>query len=180
METNAPDRNPEVSAQPYLEGDGDAVPWATAVAELAEADTYWLATLHPAGRPHVVPVLAVWVDGVPHVAAAPASRKARNLARVPAVTLTTTGDRWDHVIEGTARPVAAGDLLRRIAGAYLARYGCPWRSAAGPSTARAHRPRVRARTRSTPSPRGVRSGSRGTGAASPPGGRSAESHPDGR
>lgn len=125
METNAPDRNPEVSAQPYLEGDGDAVPWATAVAELAEADTYWLATLHPAGRPHVVPVLAVWVDGVPHVAAAPASRKARNLARVPAVTLTTTGDRWDHVIEGTARPVAAGDLLRRIAGAYLARYGWP-------------------------------------------------------
>ena len=39
-------------------------PWATARAHLEETTaTYWLATVRPNGAPHVMPVLAVWVDG---------------------------------------------------------------------------------------------------------------------
>src|ERR671932_1075929 len=36
---------------------------AQACRRLAEATTYWLGTVRPDGRPHVVPVLSVWLDG---------------------------------------------------------------------------------------------------------------------
>lgn len=41
---------------------------------------YWLATVRRDGRPHVVPVLAVFVDGALHFVASPGSRKAHNFA----------------------------------------------------------------------------------------------------
>ena len=38
-------------------------PWATIRDRLAEGGHTWLATVRPDGRPHVVPVGALWVDG---------------------------------------------------------------------------------------------------------------------
>lgn len=63
--------------QPYLAE--DATQWAEARRRLADADSYWLATVRPDGLPHLVPVLAVWVDGALHLVASPTSRKAKNL-----------------------------------------------------------------------------------------------------
>ncbi len=40
-----------------------ALPWEVVRDVLKDTRLYWLATMHPAGRPHVRPVLAVWVDG---------------------------------------------------------------------------------------------------------------------
>ena len=37
------------------------LPWEQVRAVLADTRLYWLATVHPTGRPHVRPVLAVWV-----------------------------------------------------------------------------------------------------------------------
>ena len=61
-----------VEAQPTAEqlgGASAAVPltglaWAAARQRLVEAETYLLATVRPDARPHVVPVLAVWLDGI--------------------------------------------------------------------------------------------------------------------
>jgi hypothetical protein len=49
-----------VSAEPLV-SDGSVMAWAEALVPLAEARFYWLATVGPAGRPHIRPVLAVWV-----------------------------------------------------------------------------------------------------------------------
>jgi Pyridoxamine 5'-phosphate oxidase len=49
--------------QPYLAEDTTPTPWAEARERLADADSYWLATVRPDGPPHLVPLLAVWVDG---------------------------------------------------------------------------------------------------------------------
>jgi Pyridoxamine 5'-phosphate oxidase len=50
--------------QPFRTDDASATAWAEGRRRLAEGDTYWLATVRPDGRPHVMPVLAVWVDDV--------------------------------------------------------------------------------------------------------------------
>lgn len=65
--------------QPYVVEGSTATPWAEARERLVQADSWWLATVQPNGHPHVVPVLAVWADGVLHFAASANSRKARNL-----------------------------------------------------------------------------------------------------
>lgn len=106
-------------AEPYLGGAGPCAAWATATAELQRSATFWLATLHPAGRPHIVPVLAVVDEAVLHVAAGPQTQKARN----PATAVTTHGDSLDVVLEGTARRIADDARLRRVAQAYASEYG---------------------------------------------------------
>ena len=69
-------------AQPYLAAVVRSTSWAEARRRLAEADTYWLATVRSNGRPHLVPVLAVWLDDALHFfVASRTSRKAKNLAR---------------------------------------------------------------------------------------------------
>jgi hypothetical protein len=38
-------------------------PWKDAEQRLQEAGVYWLSPARPDGRPHVVPLIAVWLDG---------------------------------------------------------------------------------------------------------------------
>jgi len=53
------DREP-ATEQPFSADHGTPVPWPEARARLAEAQTYWLATVRLDGRPHVMPLLGVW------------------------------------------------------------------------------------------------------------------------
>jgi hypothetical protein len=101
------------------------VAWTGARTRLAEAETYWLATARPGGRPHLVPVLAVWVEGALHFAASPASRKGKNLARDARCAIATRSRGLDLVVEGEAARVTQAAGLRRVAGAYAAKYGWP-------------------------------------------------------
>ena len=58
-----PDREP-IAEQMLKSADATAMPWAEATRRLTEdrSSTFWLATARPDGRPHVVPVWAVWLD----------------------------------------------------------------------------------------------------------------------
>jgi hypothetical protein len=104
---------------------GQPAPWEEARRRLEEATFFWLATARPDGRPHLTPVLAVVVDGTPHFCAGGATRKARNLAAGGRCSLATAAERMHLVVEGTAAPVGDGARLRRVAGAYAAKYGWP-------------------------------------------------------
>ena len=107
-------------------GDPDAViPWPDAVARLSSARLFWLATIHPDGRPHVRPVFAVWTDGMLCTTTNPTARKGRNLAADPRCTGTTSTDDVDFVVEGTAAPVTDPGLVERVFEAYRAKYGWP-------------------------------------------------------
>jgi hypothetical protein len=90
---------------------------------LAEAQFYWLATVLPDGRPHVMPVLAVWIEGALHVSTSPASRKARNLALDPRCVVTVDGDDLHVVVEGAMERVRDEARLRRVADEYATKYG---------------------------------------------------------
>ncbi len=110
----------------------DAVPtdWSDALGRLENAELAWLSTVRPDGRPHVTPLLFVWLDATLYFCTGPAERKARNLSRNPHVVLTTGTNSFepglDLVIEGDAERVTDDALLRPVAAAYLAKYGSDW------------------------------------------------------
>jgi nitroimidazol reductase NimA-like FMN-containing flavoprotein (pyridoxamine 5'-phosphate oxidase superfamily) len=101
------------------------LPWAEAQRRLAEPTFYWLSTTTPDGRPHVRPVLAVWVDGSLHTTSSPAARKARNLANNDRCSFAVSADSVDVVLEGTATRVVDESHLQRVADAYREKYQWP-------------------------------------------------------
>ena len=92
--------------------------WDEVASRLEDAQFFWLATVRPDGRPHVIPVLAVWLDGTLYFAAGPSTRKARNLAGLPECVVTADGDDLHLVIEGAVAKVRDSDLLLQVAEAY--------------------------------------------------------------
>jgi len=63
------------------------LPWSWAEECLAAAETYWIATTRPDGRPHMMPVWAAWHAGRLWFEGGSATRRARNLALEPAITV---------------------------------------------------------------------------------------------
>jgi nitroimidazol reductase NimA-like FMN-containing flavoprotein (pyridoxamine 5'-phosphate oxidase superfamily) len=125
----APAPAPDPTAAAAIAGDATppttALPWSEAATRLAAAHVFWLGTLAPGGRPQSRPVLAVWVDGRLYSTAGPGSRKARNLATNPRLSLSTTTEGMDLVIEGRAEPVTGDDRLAAVGAAYRDKYGWP-------------------------------------------------------
>jgi len=100
--------------------------WSLGRAALMNAEVYWLSTVRPDGRPHVTPLLGVWLAGAMYFCTGPDERKAKNLAEHRHCVLTTgrnTLDRLDLALEGTAETVGDGDELGRVADAYESKYG---------------------------------------------------------
>jgi nitroimidazol reductase NimA-like FMN-containing flavoprotein (pyridoxamine 5'-phosphate oxidase superfamily) len=98
--------------------------WADVRTRVAEADDFLVATTDPDGRPHVVPVLAVWVAGTVCFATFRQSRKARNLVRNNGCAVTVPGHDVDVVLEGAARLVRDEARLREVARLFPVKY--PW------------------------------------------------------
>ncbi|GAA4208159.1 pyridoxamine 5'-phosphate oxidase family protein [Streptosporangium oxazolinicum] len=114
-----------VSAEP-MNGSATPTPWDWVRGHLRRSSaTYWLATVRPDGAPHVMPVLAVWVEDRPYVSMGPDTRKARNLDRDARCVVTVEHEPLDLVVEGTAVRTRDEDTLRRVARAYDETYG--WR-----------------------------------------------------
>lgn len=115
----------------YSNEGATAATWEEAGRHLEHAEVFWLSTVRPDGRPHVTPLISVWLDGALHFCTGPNERKARNLERNPNVVLTTgcnaLGEGLDIVVEGEAMRVKDDSKLRQIADAYISKYGEDWR-----------------------------------------------------
>src|SRR5256885_15707149 len=120
----------ELDARYSTEGASPAE-WAEARRGLEEAEVFWISTVRPDGRPHVTPLIAVWLDPALYFCTGPSERKARNLAQNPHCILTTGRNSLDKgldiVVEGDAVQMTDDDKLRRIADAYVSKYGEDWR-----------------------------------------------------
>ena len=114
----------------YSEENAQATPWAGAVARLEAAGLFWVSTVRTDGRPHVTPVVAVWMDGALYFSSGPGEQKSRNLAANQHCAVTTGCNTWnegfDIVLNGEAVVVRDLPLLRRVADAFLAKYGSDW------------------------------------------------------
>jgi hypothetical protein len=113
-----------VTARPFNADEPRPLPeWPEARRRLADQGTYWLATVCPDGRPHVVPLLGVWLDGALHFTSNANARKARNLANSSHCVVTTGGPALDLVVEGQAARVRDEAKLHRAAQVYASKYG---------------------------------------------------------
>jgi PPOX class probable F420-dependent enzyme len=99
------------------------LPWTEARLRLTGAHDYWLATVAPDGRPHVMPVWGVWSDGRLWFSTGLRSRKARNLAADPRCTVTTDDARDPVVVEGVAEQVTGAAAIGAFVDGVNAKYG---------------------------------------------------------
>src|SRR5205085_325868 len=79
---------------------------------LRESHDFWLATVTPGGRPHLMPVWAVWTGEVLWFSSSLRSVKARNIAAGSAVSIATEDPYEPVVVEGTAEIVTDPAALR--------------------------------------------------------------------
>jgi hypothetical protein len=107
-----------------------ATPWSEARDVLEAAELFWITTVRADGRPHVTPLVAVWLDDAVHFCTGAAEQKGVNLVANPHVVLTTGCNRWDEgldvVVEGNAVRVTDDALLRRLAEAWTGKWDGRW------------------------------------------------------
>jgi pyridoxine/pyridoxamine 5'-phosphate oxidase len=82
--------------------------------------TCWLATVHPDGRPHVMPLGVDWMDGALYFSTGANTRKAKNLAHNPQCVITVATHDFDVIVEGKATRITDPALAARIAKMYQA------------------------------------------------------------
>src|SRR5262245_61158762 len=97
---------------------------------LEQAVLFWISTVRADGRPHVTPLVAVWLDDAIHFATGPDEQKAVNLRANRHVILTTGCNRWerglDVVVEGEAVEVTDEGVLERLAEAWATKWDGRW------------------------------------------------------
>jgi pyridoxamine 5'-phosphate oxidase-like protein len=88
------------------------IPWERVLERLAggltqvpatggpDRHTVWLATASPNGAPHIMPLGALWVEGVFHFTSGAGTRKSKNLHENPQCTLCVATEPFDLVFEG--------------------------------------------------------------------------------
>jgi general stress protein 26 len=113
----------------------DATSWAEAQQVLESAQITWISTVRADGRPHVTPLVAVWLDGTLHFCTGPDEQKGVNLAANPQVVLTTGHDSWDDsldvMVEGEARRITDRPTLEKLAEAWRTKWDGSWQYAVG-------------------------------------------------
>jgi hypothetical protein len=132
-------------AAAFSSPEATATPWSKAEKILEEAQIFWLSTVRPAdsnrdgnrdgdgseqSRPHVTPLIAVWLEGALYFCTGESERKAKNITHNANCVLTTGCNRFegfDVVIEGKAINISDEAKLKRIADRYLQKYGEEWR-----------------------------------------------------
>jgi general stress protein 26 len=105
--------------------DATAAAWADVEAILKASEMFWLSTVRSDGRPHVVPLPAMWDGGRLHFCTGGHEQKAKNLDADSRCALTTGTNRYrsgtDVVVEGVAERVVDQDRLAQLAALWKAK-----------------------------------------------------------
>lgn len=114
----------------FSDENATATSWEEGRRRLAEAPVYWLTTVRPEGRPHMTPLIGVWLDDAMHFCTGADERKAHNLEHNARCILSTGCNTYDEgldvIVEGEAVRVDDDATLQRLADAWEAKYGKDW------------------------------------------------------
>jgi len=99
--------------------------WSWAVERLTAAKNYWFSTTRPDGRPHAMPAWAAWIDGALYFDGSPETRRGRNLAANPAISVHLESGDEVVILEGETRYPGKPDraLAERLAAELARKYG---------------------------------------------------------
>ena len=108
-----------------------ATSWAETVRAMEAAQLFWVTTVRADGRPHVTPLVAVWLDGALHFCTGRDEQKAVNLRRNPTITvMIEDGKTYDTLrgvsIDGTAEIVDDPETALRVGISVWERYTGPY------------------------------------------------------
>jgi len=120
------EQEPVTELSPFSSEDAVPTAWPQGRRGLQEAEVYWLSTVRPDGRPHVTPLLGIWLAGALYFCTGSGERKAKNLTRNPHCVLTTGRnvlEGLDLVVEGQAALVSDEAERRNAADTFEAKYG---------------------------------------------------------
>src|SRR5215213_10891117 len=99
----SPDRKETPMQQPVTELDtrfsdqnAVATDWEETRRALEDAELFWITTVRVDGRPHVTPLVAVWLDDTLWFTTGAHEQKAENIAASPHVALTTGNNTWQE------------------------------------------------------------------------------------
>jgi hypothetical protein len=121
------DKEPTAELEPQFSSDGATpTPWSEGRAQLEKAEVYWLTTVRSDGRPHVTPLLGIWLENAFYFCTGPGERKARNLQSNSQCAVTTgcnVLEGLDVIVEGEAVQVSDESRLQQLADMYALKYG---------------------------------------------------------
>lgn len=114
----------------FSDPDAAPTPWEETRRLLETAELFWIVTVRVDGRPHITPLVAVWLDGALHFCTAETEQKAANLRKNPHVILAAGSIHWnagiDVVVEGDAVQVTDEDQLKRLALSWTIKWDGRW------------------------------------------------------
>lgn len=119
---------PPKSTRPQIPGYGlpkstkGLLPWKWAEDRLKKSRQYWIATTRPDGRPHVMVVWALWMDGVLYFSTGKDSVKARNLARNRNSSMCTEDAAEAVILEGEVATEKNIEIIREFIRLYEKKY----------------------------------------------------------
>ncbi|MDH3249884.1 MAG: pyridoxamine 5'-phosphate oxidase family protein [Acidimicrobiia bacterium] len=106
-------------------GTSGTLEWGPVETRLRDSLHYWMTTVRPDGRPHVVPRWGVWLDARFWYDGSPTTVHARNVRTNPACTLHLESGTQAVILEGTSRPADPPglELGARLASEFGRKYG---------------------------------------------------------
>ena len=114
----------------FSDAEARATPWVQVRQTLESAETSWVTTVRADGRPHVTPLVTVWLDDALYFCTGATEQKAVNLRANQNVVLTTGCNTWnkglDVVVEGTAERVTDHEKLARLAQGWRTKWDGRW------------------------------------------------------
>jgi general stress protein 26 len=114
----------------FSEPGATVTPWPETQRALEAAQLFWITTVRADGRPHVTPLVAVYLDGALYFSTGAEEQKRINLQTNPHVALTTGCNDWsrglDIVVEGRAEQATDDDLLRQLALLWATKWDGTW------------------------------------------------------
>lgn len=116
------------ASRPYMPGYGTdrsetgLLPWSWADDRLRTSFSYWIGSVRPDGRPHIMAIWAVWERDALWFGSTNASRKVRNLRADPRCTITVDDTLNPIVLDGIATFVTDPDDIAWYCDAANAKY----------------------------------------------------------
>jgi general stress protein 26 len=98
------------------------LPWKWAEERLRKSRQYWMVTVRPDGRPHVMPVWGLWREGAFYFSTGASSRKGRNLAANPNCIVCNENSGEGVIVEGSAGIWKDAGRFEEIAREYQKKY----------------------------------------------------------
>lgn len=117
-----------VPSRPHMPGYGlpegpeGLLPWRWAEQHLETSHNYWLATVRPDNRPHLMIVWGLWLHGVFYFSTGSRSRKALNLERNAHCVIGTEHAHEAVVVEGFAEKLLDVKQLEGFLSLYERKY----------------------------------------------------------